>query len=202
MAIGDVYKLAVVGAFGLGQEFVNTFHYRCEDAGAGDFPSDLALSWQLTALPNYLDLLMDSSLVVQIEVRQVTGSPLASNDLVINETGANSGEQLPPQVCPLVSWRTGLIGRRNRGRSYLPAPPENIQDAGALTTGFLESIQTFADSCKLLTGGGFGDWQLVIYGKANPDAEPPLDENIVPVTTALVRRDLATQRRRRVGAGS
>lgn len=202
MAIDDIYKLSIVGEYGLGQEFVNTFHYK-QLADPADPPAEaLAIAFRDACIPTYLDLLLDSSEVIQLEVRQVTGG-LAAFDLAIAEFGTNSGvDQLPPQVSPLVSWRTGLAGRRNRGRTYLPAPPENVQDAGALTSGFVSSITTWANTTLLLTIEDVETWQHVVYGAPCPSCTPPRSENIVNITSFLVRNDLRTQRRRVVGVGS
>jgi hypothetical protein len=202
MSIGDVYKLSVVGTYGSGQQFVNTFHYRQEALIIGNSPEDLAAKFEDIVLTGYAQLLAAPNVVNTLEVRQITGDPLEAFDGPVEVQGDRAGDPLPPQVSPLISWRTGLIGRRNRGRTYLPAPVENDQVAGELSVTYLEGMQNVADSMIALSNGLVTAWQLVIYGAPNPDVDPPLAENIVPVTSAVMRRDLATQRRRRIGTGS
>lgn len=202
MAIGDVYKLSVVGNFGLGQTFVNTFHYRQENFVLGAEAEDLANQWLTDVMPLYLPLLMSSSVVQTIEVRQVTGDPLTGFDLPVVQPGTIAGEQLPPQSAPLISWRTSVLGRRNRGRSYLPAPSEGTQTAGSLSAGYIATAEAFAVGVKQLLVLAVLQWQFVIYGKACPDCDPVRTENIIPVTSHIIRADIATQRRRRVGTGS
>lgn len=46
-------------------------------------------------------------------------------------TGSNGGVMLPPQCSPVISTRTGKIGRRGRGRMFLPAPTNSIIVTGA-----------------------------------------------------------------------
>lgn len=202
MAVGDIYKLSVVGTFGLGQTFVNTLHYRQEIFQTNPVESITTL-FNSIVIPEYVQIINTATVVNTLEARQITGEePLLGFDLPVEEAGTITGQQLPPQVCPLVSWRTGFIGRRFRGRTYFPAPVEADQEAGQLTPGYQANLQTVADAMIQLTLLTVVIFQLVIFGAANPDVDPPLDEIITPVLTAVVRQDLATQRRRRVGTGS
>jgi len=40
--------------------------------------------------------------------------------------GTTAGSVLPPQVAGLLSFKTGLAGRKNRGRSYIPFPASSF----------------------------------------------------------------------------
>ena len=99
--------------------------------------------------------------------------------------------------CELISWRTGLIGRANRGRTYLPAMLETAQSGGTLTAGAIATVQNFANNAMTLHDvitGLITQFQMVIWHTTLADSPD--------VTSGLVRNLMATQRRRRVGVGS
>lgn len=43
-----------------------------------------------------------------------------------NQPGINTSPSLPPQVAVLIKMSTGLLGRRNRGRTYIPFVPSGF----------------------------------------------------------------------------
>lgn len=198
MAIDDIFKLAVKSKFGLGQDCVNTFHYKVLTGGALllDPAQTLADNWQAQVQPSYLNLMASSMILELLEVRQVFGG-LASLDVPVNEPGLISGEQLPPMDCALISWRTGLIGRANRGRTYMPSPLETWQSAGTIAPGNVDNYQAAADEMITLNDAATGlipQYQMVIFHTDATDSPE--------VTFGIVRNIIATQRRRRVGVGS
>lgn len=194
MAVNDVYKLSIVGTFGLGQTFVNTIHYKQLQAVLIPSAESLGAMFNDQVMEGYLDLLMNSSVVNVIETREVTPPGEEGFDTVVNLPGHLTGEQLPPMNAPLISWRTGLVGRKNRGRMYLPAPNEVSQASGALTSGYVTNAQIVADNMITLLDVVDPVWQAVIWHS--------VDGTSTPITTAIIRLDIATQRRRRVGTGA
>lgn len=196
MAVGDIFKLAVVGRFGTGQQFVNTFHFRQILSGGTNPAQDLAQGFEQQAMAEYLDLISNAYVVDTIEVRQKTGTPLFAYDEPSGASGVITGDPLPPQVSPLISWRTAEVGRRNRGRSYIPAPAEVNQNAGVLTAGYLALVQSFADEMLTINEPILGnpEFELVIFHD--------IDDTATTVTEGIPRPTLMTQRRRRVGVGS
>lgn len=59
------------------------------------------------------------------------GSPCVLTYKGTLPTGANSGTMFPPQDSVVASLRTPQIGRRGRGRMYLPPCPTSISSTGA-----------------------------------------------------------------------
>lgn len=59
-------------------------------------------------------------------------------------TGGTSGNFVPPNVACLVKKTTGLGGRENRGRMYLPffLPQGAVNENGTILSGSLASVQT------------------------------------------------------------
>lgn len=198
MAAGDIWRVAVKGRFGPGQDCVNVFHYKQEGFPIGDLSANnLADSWVANVQTSWLGIMYTDMRLDLLEIRQVFGGIVALDE-PINEAGTRSGgDQLPPMSCPLISWRTGLIGRANRGRSYLPSCLETDQASGALNEG---AIGDYTDLVPVLMTlyddiTGLVPWfRMVIWHTSDTDS--PL------VTGGLVRNLIATQKRRRAGSGS
>lgn len=109
--------------------------------------------------------------------------------------GGRATSQSPtPQVTYLVQKNTGLSGRRNRGRMYLPAANEaNIEQGGQLNGTEFALLNTTAN--ELLTacesaGGNNLDGMVLLHSQA-PSTPTP----VISVEPSLF---VATQRRRLV----
>lgn len=196
MAVNDVFRVSAVGRFGTGQDFVNVWYYR-QVAGSLAAPmTDLISAWQDQVQDLYMACMPAANVLDSLEIRGVT-NPSLGQDQAIGAQGGQSGDALPPQTASLVSWRTGFVGRRNRGRTYLPAPVETVQSAGTLSAGMLTAMADFAVAAIALQDPanlGTAWFHLVIY---HHDLGTSTDVN-----SYLVRSELATQRRRRLGSGS
>jgi hypothetical protein len=58
-------------------------------------------------------------------------------------SGGQSGALLPPNVCMLIKKQTGLLGKANRGRMYLPGASESlVVDPATISVAHLATIQT------------------------------------------------------------
>jgi len=192
-----IWKVSIVGRFGLGQTFVNTMHYRQLGEIVGISPAELLandVSDKVTEL--YVGLIPASAQVDAIEVRQITDPPLAGFDLPMSVNGGQSGNQLPPQCAGLISWRTGMIGRNQRGRIYLPAPVESLNDAGQVAVSLQDAYADFATA--MLTQpdvtGLIDAFNLCILHRETLTSDD--------VTSFVIRNDFKTQRRRVVGVGA
>ena len=69
--------------------------------------------------------------------------------------GTGAG-QLPPELAVALSWRAPVLGRRGRGRMYLPALGSGISTGGTINsaevTTLLSSMVTFAGNLENLPG--------------------------------------------------
>lgn len=99
---------------------------------------------------------------VVAEGRTAIGTWTASNP-----TGADSGNMLPTETSVVVSWETGVIGRKGRGRIYLPPCASSALAAngrldhtkrGALAA----AIQSLIQDMALPAAGLSGIWVLPI----------------------------------------
>lgn len=136
----------------------------------------------------------------EVTLREVTatigqdgGDPVI--DSVTNSTaGGRSGASGTVALAVLVSKRTGLGGRRNGGRWFLPwmVADTEISELGIVTAGVVTLLQTRADNFL----GSLEDASLpmVILHRTGVSAVPAP----TPVTSLLVDGVISTQRRRQV----
>ena len=98
--------------------------------------------------------------------------------------GGEPGDQAPPNVAWLLTKRTALGGRANRGRMFIPGPPEAFITASG--TMAASALQTAADDFldALATTGT----PMVILHNGTGDP--------TPVTQLISEPRVATQRRR------
>jgi len=193
MAINDIFKLAVKGRFPNGQEWVNVHYYKQLVTFILSQPEQgLVDDYVANVQPTLLNAMSTNMVIDGYEVRQVYGG-LAAIDVPSGAVGdGGAGDMMTPMDAPLTSWRTGIIGRANRGRTYWPSCLESLQANGVLTTAGITFYQTLSDDHITIADAATGlvdDWQKVIFHTDNTDSPEFI--------TALVRNLIATQRRRR-----
>lgn len=206
MGVGSLYRLAVVGQGGLGQELVCTFHYRQLTAESGvNGAEDLVNAWYGNMASLWADTFASSNIFTLLEARGIT-DPTEGFDLPVSPAVAgtrSSGEPLPPQSAAVITWSTGLIGRRYRGRNYLWYTMETDQSQGTWTAGYQTAMDDFAAANLYIAGApSWASFDLMVYSKPNPDLDPPWGGAITPVTSYIIRTTVNTQRRRKIGVGS
>lgn len=200
MATGDIFKLAVVWkTVDERATFVNTFHFRQENELAVDEPGkDLVDAFENFALPSYRAMVTSIARIVQYSVYGITDPLYVYEDSPLPAAGLVSGEALPLQTSPIITWRTGLAGRSRRGRTYLPPTGESQQNGGVLLASFLDLMDDFADNVKVLNALAvnplYSTWQLGVWSATY--------QYFNPVNSHISRQTIVTQRRRRAGQGS
>lgn len=194
MAVNDIYYATVNHTLGLGQKVQWGVHYlETADVGAENGAEMLAEGLALLLIEgDYLDFLMSSAILDTIEVVQKVGGG-SFFVFVANELGLMTGQQLPPQTAPLISFYTDNIGRDQHARIYLPPPNEVCNDAGTLDNGYQESLQIFGESLLFIEGSTAGEFTAIVFHKESEE----FDE----IAFAIAREDFKTQRRRVVGVG-
>lgn len=156
------------------------------DANAPEFISD---AWDAS-----LKTITSSAVsLIQVDVKvgpTVTG-PIYT--WVGDIDGTDAGALLPPNCAVLVQKRTGLGGRMNRGRMYLPGISSidgQIDSGGNILPGGVAPVQSAVDAffTFLNTSAGLGTMTPVLLHSASSDP--------TPVASFVVADRLATQRRR------
>lgn len=145
--------------------------------------ADIHSSWGDTVVPNQNNSVTLSQTVAKLGPTE-TGPTFEFSQQI---EGGDSGEPEPPNVAYLVSKKTALGGRKNRGRMYLPGC-ETVQIG---PNGNLVSLFRIALENALIVHLDFlatNDSPMVIL---HSDETAP-----TPVTTLTVDNFCATQRRR------
>lgn len=108
-------------------------------------------------------------------------------------TSATGGDQSPPDVALVITWRTALRGQSYRGRTYLG--PFNLSVMAANGGPRAADVDAIAAAApKLIGAAATRDWQICVLSRLLGVA--------TPVTSADVDLEFDTQRRRgKRGAG-
>lgn len=200
MAVGDIYEVSIVGAQ-TGSVIVNTLNYKTV-VSIGIKASEMAaLAEEIlnTVMPSLAALCSNTVNWNAIRVRDVA-DPLVGFDRLVSVVGAGTSEPMPKQIAGLIVWKTGLIGRRNTGRMYLPGVEEINWTGSAWASAYLAAITAFAGVVNHLLIASFPDpadtfeFQQVVY------SDTYLISN--NVTSFGVSPNPATQRRRKSGVGA
>jgi hypothetical protein len=105
--------------------------------------------------------------------------------------GREAGALLPPNVCILMRKQSGLLGKENRGRVYLPGVSESLVDTPS-TISHAHLVAMQADMDSMFAALVAAELLPYLIRKTNV----PLDNYSVPLTNFLVENLFATQRRR------
>lgn len=181
-----------------GSVIQNVFHFQKSDYVTAD----------LTALlTNFKNLFLDqyrNFMVAEVQVLTAHAEELQTGgggdiaDLSIAQTGAGGSDtRVPLQLAMVIQLKSGIAGRRNRGRIFAFGITCNWLLNGLWNPTNVANAQGW---CNTLKGRWCGTastagWGLVIHGK-NDEAG---DFRIV--NDMVVRTTPGTQRRRQVGVG-
>lgn len=232
MATNDVYELAVRQRL-RGQQIVNTYHFM---ANGGFVPTQAQAQALADDVKDFFISTQVSILTYESwSLRQVWGAgveyhaskPIRTGGLLYegNFTGTvvgtqSTGTPLPPHVAYVIQLKTGLAGRRNRGRLYMGGVRiEEVGADGNLLAGFVTGVNGLAATAlaEYGQGGTNPDWDWVIWsfryasGWKPADAHPHRLAFVGPISSQNEANGIRTgicspiwrvQRRREIGVGS
>lgn len=201
MAVGDIYRVVVVGELH-GQATNNVFFYQVPE-GLDDVnitPAAVAEEFRDTFQAAWLAAASSEWSWQRVECVLTTPTPASAvhTNFLGAATGGVIGESLPTAVAAVIRKRTAFGGRTMRGRSYL---------AGVPVAGEVNSQLTVIQRGLYTTLAGAYDNDLVI----GVGAVRPIVAAYIQATKTHLRRAwitsgdvdvvLRTQRRRQVGKG-
>lgn len=179
------YVAAVQGTHA-GSTVINTFHI----SGPSGLEQDLANGWASGVHAAYLDCLNAGYESVGITVTDIDAKTQGFASLVGN--GTIIGDSLPPYCAAVITWKTTQVGRRYRGRSYIPAQSEGQQDHGVIVPAMVTLLDNLAAEIRSWPPTA-GATSLVIYHR---------DSHAVSLVSAYkIRTVLHVQRRRTLNYG-
>lgn len=191
--IADVMRVAVKGTAPNGHHWANILHFRKSGAltftAAETVLDPILLSHYITPNGGGLDWQSYAPTTSHLDSFDYTPLDGTSATRVITHTdaGSNAGEALPASVALVVTLRTGLRGRSNRGRVYTgPWNEGTNQPTGVPQAATAASVATqWTNFLTALVGSGVS---LVVASYLNSTA--------TDVTTCNVDTRWDTQRRR------
>lgn len=98
--------------------------------------------------PGLATFMTTNAVIDSVTVRQNDGGAfLGTATVTVNQPGLFGSDNAPPQVAALIQKITGLAGRSQRGRMYVPSvDEESITIIGTFDSGRLAAMQTAADA--------------------------------------------------------
>ncbi len=203
MPIDDVYEVTLHGTLH-GSEIVNVFHFK----GSNNLAT---LAGIVAALKDCIITSLLPALSQEFALTSVKGKtlyPVLSDEIVSGASAGNVGgvatESDVSFAAALMSLRTGLGGRSNRGRKFIAGVPESGISTSRLTTGQLAAIVAFATclATKFISSTSTDPYYIgVLSRKAIKAGATPLAA-FKTVTTIQTSNVVSTQVRRKVGRGS
>lgn len=205
MAQGEIYRATLVFAdSGPAKTYTTAFALR-QVTTAGFDVNDVegvVVTWWTTAYTNGVamrTLYPPEISLEEVKLRKI--SPLEPVETVstvgLPLVGTSAADQLPGQNAVLVSSRTGKIGRRYRGRNFLPSPSEGVLGE-SLSVGLAEDI-------AFQWSGLIGDLKsigVLSASQADMGVWSKTASEFTPYIRAQVDIRIRTQRRRAVRAAT
>jgi len=194
LATGDVVRVKIACTC-RNQLALNVLHYQCTLSSGSVTTADCATRIDQVVEPQMKPLLSVNAQYYGVNV-QLIDPVAAAADTEAGNAGAGTatGDVLPLQVCGIITKRSALLGRKHRGRMYIPFPSEADNDSnGVPSSTYFTNLAVLAAvvlaPITVSPGGGTLTLFPCIYHKGQ-----------VPLTDILIgwtrRQRWATQRRR------
>lgn len=213
MPVGDHFRVAIDGGLA-GQQIVTTFQYRQSTANTSTLSDVESLARaignvMLTGTSKLIDCQSQDVDYGTIESRSfpLPGVPMVGYDLGVVKTGQEAIASLPPSCAAVIKRRTGFLGRKYRGRIFLPGVPVDYVTDGEITdAGYIATLAALAAAIIApiaWTAGGsptFVPELCVVVGDGS--VGDPYAYRATDIISAVLDKKIRSQRRREVGRGS
>lgn len=156
---GEVWTV-VVGTGYNGQSGLNTTHWEVGSTTGGGIPDTLLASTLDAALaPLYKALMTDAALYYGVKVFRKYPKATAVPVVADNNTGGGTAgsNALPTAVRGLLALKTSTIGKKGRGRLYLPFPDSADISGAEPTSSYVTratALGTYLTTDLIITSGG------------------------------------------------
>jgi hypothetical protein len=204
VAVGDVYELAITwNEASSATQMVNVLHFR-QKAG---FLSAINLVGEVKA-----GVETEMRAIVQSGVQLVKYSctsliPFATDfyEATYALAGTNGAGVLPMVCAQIITWRTGLPGRRKRGRTYFPAAASSNYSGGRWAALHVTNNMNAVGN-KVLSvwgpGGSSATTEFGVWSRVLGNQLPPHDAAGFQIVTSFTSQSaVATMGTRRYGRG-
>jgi hypothetical protein len=154
----------------------------------GDLSAELGVDWRVVSLR----AAQISPIIPGPPATTVLGTPEAIE-------GQITGDIIPSNAPMVISLYSNVVGRKGRGRIYLPGIPETSQADGQLSQAAFTAFQAVAnahfDEAKGPIGAGTGVYRYVVFNPPGPGSAN------MEVVSSVVRPNMANMRSRRAFVG-
>lgn len=207
MATGDIMRAVLVGRYGgepvnIGLGFVSNSGIDPWTDDAQQLGTELAATLGVDTPPGAFLLPLSASYFLdKIVIQDIAPALSAQHEWFVNGQGGNdTDDALPSYMAMCITWRTGLKGKENRGRSYLTGFAEDSQNGGY----WIPEIQTwgqgnFAQPLLDAFGpAGTGNYALSLIHTMSGGAslDPP---TATPIIAYSLHNESRSLRRRGIG---
>lgn len=186
-----------------GQLINNVFFLRAKNAGIPD--NEIAATCR-DKIVEYMEESVSEQMVFEsIKVQEIFPVARDPYELPINRAGKQVGEAAPSLVAAIVSLKTGLGGRRNRGRKYVAGLLRDNIDSSLIDQARVDSMQVEWNSINswFQAGNGLSNLTWGILHRTQGGNPVPLSaDSYVPITSVVVQRIAGSMRTRRPGRGA
>lgn len=181
--IADIIRVGFHWQHTNGQSAYNVMHFDIGAMSITSFEALINTNWSA-------NMILEVSSAAKIDRLDITPLNGTGATQQFAETNARwsggSTDAIIPAAAQVISLRTGLRGRSNRGRIYLPFMVESNFSAGSVSGASNATIQTAWNT--FVTGMNTGGAPLVVASYLNANAHD--------VTQVIVEFIVGTQRRR------
>lgn len=194
LAIDDIVEVKLYTVFDE-QIAINVLHYLVSITAGVPTVEQAAASVIPFLGSNLLPLISIQSVFKGGSVQRIKALPpsLPAWSVLGAGDGTATGDSLPRQTAGIITKRTAIPGRANRGRVYVPFPVEDQSGSGPLpTTTYVSLLDTWAADLLTIVAFGSGANQGNLY----PSLYHRGSVSSTVLTSMLSRRKWATQRRR------
>jgi hypothetical protein len=203
----ELFRLVQVQRYGDVLVCMNTFHMARETTGGT--AAGLVSDWVTNIVPTWRANVGGAMMFREVYAQKIMPNQdaITSNPLAL---GGTLAPMVVPSVCAgVITWRSSFIGRRARGRTYVPGLCYSL--AAEWGTGFTWGTTNITRLTNIgnvilnryTLGGNPNAFQLVVYSRKTQSENPPSTwmNAVLPVSRFTVQNYIATMGTRRSGRG-
>lgn len=169
ITFNEVFRLVQVQRFSALVVCMNTFHFGRESTGGSE--SSLVVDWRDNIVPTWKSQVTNAMTFDEVNAQRIMPTPSAVAGVALSGTGSVGMVQAPCPTAGVITWRTQLIGRNRRGRTYVPGLGYQIasQVGNGVTWGTANIACLTAIGNAILTrytlGGNPYGFQLIVWSR-------------------------------------
>lgn len=185
------------------QECQNRYYVRTKNA---DIPgNEILLTIRDEVWRRWKPVLSSQVTCDRITIQELHPVARDPEELAVAELGAIATNAVPTGMAVVVSQKTGLGGRHNRGRKYIAGITEDDHENSRINPDRIDEWQAAADTIKnfFLASNASSNLVMGIVKNAGGTPRPPIAAgDFVPQTSLIVKSVLGTMRSRLPGHGN